>query len=282
MKLLTSVVLLVASGAISSGQSVDIDGLQGLGETQHHVVTSESLDKRFHVLVGLPDGYDQSGDSTYPTVYILDGGELYPLLKAYSRYLRNGGEAPDLILVAISYGTSDWQSGNDRGHDYTAPTDEREHWGGAADFQMFLSDELIPFIEGHYRSREDRRVIFGQSLGGQFVLYTAQTQPDLFWGHIASNPALHRNLSLFLELHPEPPATTSHLFVGDASNDDPRFLEPRLKWIEHWSGQAEKPWRLRVETLEGHNHFSAPPASFRHGIRWLFADYMATSENESS
>ena len=114
--------LLVASGAISAGQSVDIDGLQGLGETRHHIVTSESLDKRFHVLVGLPEGYDQSADTTYPTVYILDGGELYPLFKSYSRYLRNGGEAPDLILVAISSGTSDWQNGNDRSHDYTAQT----------------------------------------------------------------------------------------------------------------------------------------------------------------
>ena len=249
-----------------------IDGLQGLGDTRHHVVASETLDKRFHVLVGLPTGYDQSADTDYPTVYILDGGELYPLLKSYSRYLHGGGEAPDLILVAISYGTSDWEDGNDRGHDYTAPSDEREHWGGAADFQTFLSNELMPFIEGHYRSRADRRVIFGQSLGGQFVLFSAQSNPDLFWGHIASNPALHRNLELFLELQPDAPATTSHLFVGSASNDDPRFREPTLEWIEHWSHQDSTPWRLRVETLEGHNHFSAPPESFRRGIRWLFTD----------
>jgi predicted alpha/beta superfamily hydrolase len=272
MKFLGAIPAVVALAASLPVQSAEITGMQGLGDTRHHIVTSRELDKRYHVLVGLPDGYDSNGDTDYPTVYVLDGGELYPVLKAYSGYLQDGKEAPALILVGISYGTSDWENGNDRSHDYTAPTDEREHWGGAADFQTFLSDELMPFIEENYRSRSDRRVVFGQSLGGQFVLFTAQTSPDLFWGHIASNPALHRNLPLFLSMHPESPETESHLFVGSASNDDPRFREPALKWIEHWSEQRQKPWRLHVETLEGHNHFSAPPASFRYGIRWLFSD----------
>lgn len=273
---LSAILVIAAAGTISPGQPVGVEGLQGLGETRHHTVESVVLEKRLHVLVGLPDGYDASAEDTYPTVYILDGGELYPLLRSYSNYLYNGGEAPKLMLVAISYGTDDWQGGNDRGHDYTAPTEEREHWGGAADFQAFLSDELQPFIEARYRSSRDKRIIFGQSLGGQFVLYTAQTRPDLFWGHIASNPALHRNLPLFLSMRPEKPTSPAHVFVGDATEDDPRFLEPRSRWTEYWVRQSDLPWSLHIEALNGHNHFSAPPASFRRGIRWLFADELGS------
>jgi len=274
----TAIIVFAASATISPGQPVSIEGLQGLDETRHHVVESDVLDKQLHILVGLPDGYDPSANESYPTVYILDGGELYPLLKSYSNYLHNGGEAPKLILVAISYGTDDWQKGNDRSHDYTAPTDEREYWGGAADFQAFLGDELLPYIEESYRSSGDKRIIFGHSLGGQFVLYSAQTQPGLFWGHIASNPALHRNLPLFLSLRPEPPQSPSHLFVGDGAEDDARFLEPRTRWIEYWNEQSNRPWALRTEPLDGHSHFSAPPASFRRGIRWLFADELVSAD----
>jgi predicted alpha/beta superfamily hydrolase len=273
---LSAALIFAASATISPGQPVSIGGLQGLDETRHHVVESEVRDKQLHILVGLPDGYDDSTEESYPTVYILDGGELYPMLKSYSNYLYNGGEAPKLILVAISYGTDDWQKGNDRSHDYTAPTDERDYWGGAADFQAFLGDELLPFIEESYRSSRDKRILFGHSLGGQFVLYSAQTRPGLFWGHIASNPALHRNLPLFLAMRPEPPQSKSLVFVGDGSEDDARFLEPRKRWIEHWSQQSDLPWALRTESLDGHNHFSAPPASFRRGIRWLFADELET------
>jgi predicted alpha/beta superfamily hydrolase len=186
-----------------------------------------------------------------------------------------------MILVAISYGTSDSENGNERGHDYTAPSDELEHYGGAHDFQIFLDDELIPFVEASYRSRIDRRILFGQSLGGQFVLYTAQTRPTLFWGHIASNPALHRNLELFLTMTPDipPVGSRSYLFVGGGSHDDPRFREPRSKWIEHWMAEEPKPWHLKVETLDNHTHFSAPPAAFRRGLKWLFADQLEPAQS---
>ena len=109
----------------------------------------------------------------------------------------------------------------------------------------------------------------GQSLGGQFVLYTAQTRPDLFWGHIASNPALHRNLDFFLTTRPAS-ASQSKLFVASATGDSPQFREPALRWIEHWSRDDALPWQLQVVHLEGHSHMSAPPASFRQGLHWLF------------
>lgn len=274
MSLLPTLVALVASTAISPAQVVSIDGLQGLGDSRHHLIESNILGKQYDIIVGLPASYDQSGDVDYPTIYILDGGEHYPLLRSYHRYLQNGGEAPDMILVAISYGTSDYENGNDRSHDFTAPSEERDYWGGAADFQSFLGDELMPFVESNYRSRSERRIIFGQSIGGQFILFTALTEPTLFWGHIASNPALHRNLPFFLRTHAEtPPADRrSHVYVASGSDDNPRFRGPALEWIAHWTASKDKPWRLRTETLDGHSHFSAVPASFRRGILWLFAD----------
>jgi predicted alpha/beta superfamily hydrolase len=272
VKLIRVLLLLLAAGVAPADDVVSIDSMQGLGDTRHHVITSKTLNKDYHILVGLPDGYDASGDTSYPTIYLLDGGTLYPLFASYTRLLRFAGDVPDYILVGISYGTDDWQQGNDRSHDYTAPTDEREFWGGAEDFRKFLDGELLPLIESKYSSDSNRRVIFGRSLGGQFVLFTAQTQPDLFWGHIASNPALHRNLPLFLSLKPERPDTESHLFVSSAENDDPVFREPAMKWIEHWSNAEDLPWRLHVETLDDHNHFSTPAAAFRRGLGWLFPD----------
>ena len=271
MRFVSVIVCFAALATANASEPVAIDGLQGLGDTRHHRIEMEA-GKQYHLIVRLPDSYDETADVSYPTVYILDGGALYPMLSAYYNYLHNGEESPELILVGVSYGTNDWRNGNDRGRDYTAPSEEREFWGGAAAFQAFLANDVFPLIESNYRSLASRRVIFGQSLGGQFVLFTAQTRPDLFWGHIASNPALHRNLPLFIEMRPDNPETESHLFVASASNDNPVFREPALEWIAHWTDQASTPWRLKVETLAGHNHFSAPPASFRAGIRWLFAD----------
>jgi len=253
------------------GSNIDPSLLQGLGDVRYHEYESTGLDRTFHVFVRLPEEYDFS-EGTLPTVYLLDGGITFPLLSAYYRYLRLGEEVPISILVGIAYGTDDWQQGNKRSTDYTAPSDEREFWGGAGRFQQMLADELLPFIESTYRSDPARRVLFGQSLGGQFVLYTAQTRPDLFWGHIASNPALHRNLDFFLATRPENATLDrSKLFVAEATGDAEEFLEPRARWIEHWSVVDTPPWELEIRRLDGHSHFSAVPAAFRQGMFWLFA-----------
>jgi predicted alpha/beta superfamily hydrolase len=252
--------------------SVDSTFMQGLGDSRYTKIESISVGRSYHLYIKLPDGYEESSEK-YPTIYLLDGGALFPMLSAYHRYLNFGGEVPDAIIVGISYGTVDPKNGNFRGTDYTAKSKEREYYGGAAKFQQFLVDELIPYIESTYRSRADRRIIFGQSIGGQFVLYTALTDPTLFWGHIASNPALHRNLPFFLQDHAEsvPLAKRSRLFVANGSMNDARFQVPALEWIDYWVGRGEKPWMLKTMILEGESHMSAPPSSFRQGMHWLFS-----------
>jgi predicted alpha/beta superfamily hydrolase len=254
--------------------AVDVQFMQGLGDTRYHHIESKSVGRGYHIYVMLPDGYDASADKTYPTIYVLDGGALFPLFAAYYRYLNFAEEVPDSIIVGVSYGGATFEEGNYRSMDYSAPSAERDYWGGAEKFQSFLSDELMPLVESGYQSSIHRRVIFGQSMGGQFVLFTALTKPNLFWGHIASNPALHRNLPFYLEKRAdaEPDKEQPRLFVADGTLNDARFREPSLQWIEHWSERDDKPWQLKAVNLGGHSHMSAPPASFRQGLIWLFSD----------
>ncbi len=269
----TVVCLVLMIVAATTDAAVDTSFMQGLGDSRYLQIESTVVGRGYHIYVMLPHGYDETSSTRYPTVYLLDGGGLFPLMTSYYRYLRFGGEVPDTIIVGISYGGDSFEEGNYRSADYTAASAERDYWGGATRFQKFLSDELMPVIEGDYKSDASRRIIFGQSIGGQFVLYTALTSPNLFWGHIASNPALHRNLPFFLQQHAnsEPDTERSRLFVADGTLNDAEFREPSLQWIKHWSAVEGKPWDFKATDLEGHSHMSAPPAAFRQGMRWLFA-----------
>ena len=157
MKSIAAILSLIAFSGVAIAETVSINGVHGLDETHYHRVESEALGRGFHILVGLPRSYNESPDTTYPTIYILDGGVLYPLLRGYYNYLRNSDEAPEAILVAISYGSNSFEGGNLRSTDYTAPSEEREYYGGASDFQAFLSDTLLPMIESEYRAAPDRR-----------------------------------------------------------------------------------------------------------------------------
>lgn len=249
----------------------ELEVLQTLADVTYHRLESKRAGHTYQIHVRVPPGYED-GTGGLPTVYLLDGGITFPLFAGYQRYLELSEEAPEAILVGISYGTDEASEGNNRGHDFTAASSEREHYGGAPDFQRMLSDELIPWVEARFRADANRRVIFGQSLGGQFVLFTALTQPRLFWGHIASNPALHRNLEFFLRPAAEvdTDGVRPRLFVSSGSEDDPRFRQPALEWIAHWAGVEAAPWDLKTATLEGQTHFSAAPEAYRRGMAFLF------------
>jgi predicted alpha/beta superfamily hydrolase len=252
----------------------DPSKLQGLGDTRYHPFESETLGHVLHIYVRVPESSAQNPDQRYPTVYLLDGGINFPLLSSYYHYLRLGEEVPELILVGISYGSDTFDGGNFRSSDFTAPSEEREWWGKAPTFQSVLEHELLPMIEAEYASNPGQRIIFGQSLAGQFVLFNTLTQPEMFWGHIASNPALHRNLDYFLgwKGDGDMPLEATRLFVSEGEFNDPRFKQPATQWIEYWSvPERGKPFVLEVQTLSGQTHLSSVTAAFRLGLRWLFS-----------
>jgi len=265
--------ILISSVVTSIADNLDTRLLQSLGEVKYHELESSHLKRSFHVFVDLPEDYTES-DQSYPAIYLLDGGNTFPLMAAYHHYLRFEDETPRAILVGISYGADTFKEGNWRSTDYTAPSEEREFWGGAAIFQKVLQDELLPLIESVYRADPAHRIIFGHSLGGQFVLFNAVTKPELFSGHIASNPALHRNLPFFLNWQGENdmPVQISKVFVSSGEFDDPVYREPTLEWIAHWQAITPRPWILEARTLAGQTHLSATPEAFRQGMDWLFSE----------
>lgn len=251
---------------------IDSSHLQALGEVAYHDWRSPSLGRRFHVFVDLPENYANS-DEPYPAVYLLDGGNSFPLVSALQHYLRFGDEAPPLLLVGISYGADTFREGNWRQTDFTAEAEEPGFWGGAGAFQSALAGELIPLIEAHYRADPRRRILFGHSLGGQFVLYSSLTRPELFFGHIASNPVLSRNLDFFLDYRGpgEAPARATRLFVAMAEFERDELRPATQAWRRHWEQVSCPPWRWTFRILPGQSHLSAVPESFRHGIDWLLA-----------
>jgi len=246
-----------------------LDRLFGLGQPDTFTLASETLDRNFHIYVRLPQGYRDS-DESRPVIYLLDGGILFPMLAPYHFMLTIDGVAPEAILVGISYGGLGFSNGNMRSTDYTAASGEVEHYGGAPAFQSFLESELLPLIDARYRTDPGRRVIVGQSLGGQFVLYTALTRPELFCGHIAVNPALHRNLAFFRDYPATAGKQRTRLFIGTGTLDDPRFREPALEWIAEWKGRDGSHLDLEVASLAGEHHASAAPAAYKAGLGWLF------------
>lgn len=229
---------------------------------------SQALGRPLHIHVALPENY-ASETRSYPTVYLTDGDSLFPMLAPTHLFLSYDEPVPPAIIVGIAYGT--FGEGNMRRDDYTAPGADLPTASADA-YQRFLADELIPEIERRYRSNAARRVLVGQSRGATFVIYSAITSPDLFWGRIASNPALNLNRDAYYAQTAAAERSDLALFVASGSRDRPDLRAGALEWFTHWNARADRPWELNTVTIEGGTHAAEMGEVYSEGMVWLFRD----------
>jgi predicted alpha/beta superfamily hydrolase len=252
--------ILLAAGARAEAQGGPLDHLPALkGDYFRH--DSRIVGRPFHIYVRLPANYAAEPERTYPIVYLLDGDSLFPILAASHLFLTYDEQLPEAIVVGIAYGGFD-PSINRRDVDFALP--------GAAAFQSFLKTELIPLVERRYRADPARRILFGQSRGGFFVLYSAFTDPDLFWGRIASNPSFDPGRDLFFGPPPVAARADLRLIVASGSRDRPRTRDLALEWARAWERRENAPWAVRLVTIEGGTHSADSARAYRAGMLWLF------------
>lgn len=260
----TAAILLLASVACSTAPVpapsivTPLDHLPVLAG-DYFAIDSREAGHRYHIYIRYPDAYTGQSDARYPVLYVLDGDSLFPHLASNQIFLHYDDEVPDAIVVGIAYGSFDPPQ-NRRRHDFTV---------GAAAFDRFLERELIPRIERTTPSDPTRRMLLGQSRGGGYVLHSAFTNPDLFWGRIASNPTV----DLIPSINAAPKAARRrdlHLLIASGSMDDPKYRQPRDTWAAALKRRADLPWTIRTETIDGGTHAADSARVHRLAMRWLF------------
>ncbi len=134
-----------------------------------------------HVRVLTPTGYDASGRTRYPVLYLLHGAlddDTAWTLKGDAEAITAG---VPLIVVMPSSGTGggyvDWRNGGAFG----PPAWETYH--------LF---QLLPWIDAHYPTfaRREGRAVAGLSMGGYGTMHYAARHPDLFVAAHAFSPAV--------------------------------------------------------------------------------------------
>ncbi len=171
---------------------------------------SEILGEDRAVLIHRPIGYDQS-EQVYPVLYLLDGDGHFHHTTGIIDFLSRDGQIPQMLVVALP--------NTDRTRDLTpkTSTDTANNFptaGGADRFLAFLTEELAPFVDSHYRTAPFR-VLVGHSFGGLFAVHALLAQPESFNAYVAISPSLWWNGGS--------PVAAAKSFFANHSNSD-RFL----------------------------------------------------------
>lgn len=150
------------------------------GTRTSRVISSRATGTDYALDIYLPPA-SAGPRSSLPVVYALDGESWFPTLAAL-------GETLPGKFIAVAINTSGL-----RARDFVPTNTCTSGGGGNALYFDFIRRELIPYIETNIGGSPSRRVLFGHSHGGAFVLYAMFAEApgqETFSAYLASDASI--------------------------------------------------------------------------------------------
>lgn len=242
-------------------------------------IFSDTLNEERTILVGKPASYDQ-GDESYPIMIVLDGGSHFHYTTGMTNYLANNQFIPELLVIAVQ--------NTDRNRDLTPPSqvqseiDRLPTHGGAANFQTFIADELLPWVDENYRTRP-YKILVGHSFGGLFAINSLVTRPDIFDAYIAISPSLQWNDQRLVDRAETFFDNTEELDVSlfmTVGNEGNGLLGGVRKLSGVLDEKSPSGFDWHFEHMPMETHGSVPQRSTYQGLEFVFANWYMRNPDE--
>ena len=246
--------------------------------TEVVLIKDNTAGKQYELYIKLPENYAANADKRYPVIYTTDAVWHMDLLSGTAEYLM-----PNAILVGIS-----WQkdAGDERAHqsrfrDYTtyessdAERQAQNRYGQARGHLAFIRNDVITYVDEHYRTVPEQRGYLGYSLGGAFGAYILFAAPDTFSHYILGSPALgQRSYDVIDELEAklasEQQEMTASVFVsiGELEQAEDISFAQKLMTVLKRRKQTGLVY-TDLQVIKKSTHGTAVPETFIRGIKWF-------------
>ena len=180
-------------------------------------IPSAAMHKTYRAAVVLPASYAKNKKASYPVLYLLHG--------AWGHFGDWLNQTPDKLLLHRLADEYNLIIVNPEGETFSFYLDSPV--SPDSQFETYLTKEVIPAIDQHYRTVTDRRgrVIAGLSMGGHGALYLSARHPDLYCAAGSMSGAL--DLTTFnRKLSPAEAAARARLWapvLGSETENAERF-----------------------------------------------------------
>ncbi|MBK9687256.1 MAG: alpha/beta hydrolase [Saprospiraceae bacterium] len=246
----------------------------------------KSLQRSRKIWLYLPPDYHSKPDKIYPVIYMLDGQNVFDNATSFSGEWRVDETLDSLfqkgdggcIVVAIANGEAQ------RINEYS-PWIHAQYGGGDGEkFLLFLTEELKPYIDQHYRTRpeSDQTAIMGSSMAGLFSFYAGFERPDVFGRQAPMSTSFWFAPAAFNWIKDKVPANKDikvYLTVGTKEGGSQLMDMQKMYNLLLQEGFDSEKIKADSDTNEGHNE-QYWSKKFPVVYQWLMAqNFVFTSEN---
>lgn len=289
-KLVLTTMLLLIFSNISFGQNLEP---KVRVTDPDHVITSELMGRDYQLYISFPKGYSTKDTISYPVLYALDGELFFHSVRATAGALAVvGNEIEDVIIVVIGSEGLDFQSSLiNRTYDYTTSVDtasvrnlEKQFGfpegalksGGADKFLECIKTEIVPFVDKHYKTNNDRGIV-GNSFGGLFAAYCLINSDGYFTRFGINSPSfwwdkrkLLNQADLQFTNNKSWDIPPTKVFVSVGEKEGPLMIPTMQKFKSLLEDAGYENIDLKWQVFEGETHLSVVPASTSKTITTLY------------
>jgi len=244
----------------------------------------------YKLFVSLPASYNPKDSAKYPVVYLLDGNLFFSLVHSMKEFYLAGEEVPEMIVVGIGYHintvmesmpyrTWDYTPTRDTSFDnmITAELKSNVVSGGANYFMNTLKSEIIPYVEQHYKTSNDK-ALAGHSFGALFGAYVLFHEPSLFNKYLLSSVSmpwdkdemLSEETSYFNAGHKQLPA---RVFISVGEKEESNMVPLMQQLVKAMREHNYEGLNIEDHILANESHTSVVATAFNQGLRSLYKEY---------
>jgi predicted alpha/beta superfamily hydrolase len=168
---------------------------QNIARVENVKIQSTSLHQEREILVYTPVDYDWRTNEYFNVIYVFDSQsrEFFDYTSSIISFLTDNTKSFIVVGITSPYNEKLNYSRNNDLLPVLETKNSIERYGnyaGNADnFFDFVSTEIIPYIDAHYRTLNNK-IAIGHSLSASFVLDSFIKNPNLFTNYIAISPNL--------------------------------------------------------------------------------------------
>ena len=287
MKNIITIILIALWTSVTFGQNI--------ARVENVKIQSKSLNQEREILIYTPIDYDWRVNEYFNVIYVFDSHsrEFFDYTSSIISFLTDNTNS--FIVVGI---TSPYNEGLDysRNNDLLPVLEAKnsidkygKYSGNANNFFAYVSTEVVPYIDSHYRTLNNK-IAIGHSLSASFVLDIFIKNHSLFNDYIAISPnlaydndKLANKLVNFDYSKIEKP---TYLYLSNANEG--------IKYWQEWKPAREKVYsffnksikndnlKVKIDKFPENNHWNTFPVSLNKALDFYFENIHDLQEKELS
>jgi len=234
---------------------------------KHH---SKVLQQERRFMIDLPENY-YDNELNYPTLYVIDGDFQFQHVSAVIKNMTRMGKIPPMIVIGIAT-----QGNADYIYQTTWSIKDEPDYGGISVFYQYINQELVPHIDGLYRTNSSK-VLSGYSLGGLFTTYAMVQGDSPFNAYLAMSP------SYWFDDYSAEKSIAK--YIGENAKDKKSPPSPLFLSVANEQGMGVdkvynslnklniNDWKLTYKQYPNENHFSTALPALHDALSFLFENY---------